>query len=71
MRKYAKNEYGQFLKFETLTMCPFDIELIDKKYLDEKTIKILNDYHQEVYEKLSPYLNDEERDYLAHLTRSI
>ncbi len=71
VRKDEKNEYGQFLKFETLTMCPFDIELIDKKYLDEKTIKILNDYHQEVYEKLSPYLNDEERDYLAHLTRSI
>lgn len=71
VRKDEKNEYGQFLKFETLTMCPFDIDLIDKKYLDEKTIKILNNYHQEVYEKLSPYLNDEERDYLAHLTRSI
>lgn len=66
-----KNEYGQFLKFKTLTMCPFDLRLIDKKYLDQKTIELLNNYHKEVYETLSPYLNQEENDYLKEITREI
>ena len=71
VKKDELNEYGQFLKFETLTMCPFDLKLIDKNYLDEKTIKILNDYHKTVYENLSPYLNEEEKEYLRKLTREI
>lgn len=66
-----KNEYGQFLKFKTLTVVPFDLRLIDKKYLDEKTIEVLNAYHKRVYETLSPYLNDEEKAYLEKITRAI
>lgn len=65
------NEYGQFLRFETITLCPFDLSLIDKNYLDEKTIKLLNDYHEDVYRKLSPYLNEEEKEFLKQQTRSI
>ncbi len=65
------NEYGQFLRFKTLTVVPFDLRLIDKNYLDDKTVKLLNEYHSEVYRKLSPYLNDEERAYLANITREI
>ena len=65
------NEYGQFLSFEPVTMVPFDLDLIDKRYLDNKTVEILNSYHATVYEKVSPYLNDEEREYLKYITRAI
>ncbi len=50
---------------------PFDLELIDKDYLDEKTIRVLNAYHKRVYETLRPYLNEEEEAYLKKLTREI
>ena len=66
-----KNEYGQFLRFETLTMIPFDLKLIDPRYLDERTRRILNAYHDRVYETLLPYLNSEEANYLRKLTREI
>ncbi|MBO4919065.1 MAG: aminopeptidase P family N-terminal domain-containing protein [Erysipelotrichaceae bacterium] len=65
------NEYGQFLRFETLTMIPFDRNLIDLRYLDERTRRILNAYHDRVYETLLPYLNDEEANYLRKLTKEI
>ncbi len=71
VKKDEQTEYGQFLSFKTLTLVPFDLRLIDKKYLDDKTIKLLNDYHKEVYETLSPYLNEEERLYLYKITREI
>lgn len=66
-----KTEWGEFLKFETITLCPFDLDLIDKNYLDERTIKLLNEYHKDVYEKLSPYLNEEEKLFLRKETRAI
>ncbi|MBQ6126957.1 MAG: M24 family metallopeptidase C-terminal domain-containing protein, partial [Erysipelotrichaceae bacterium] len=66
-----KNEYGQFLRFETLTMIPFDLKLVDPRYLDERTRRILNAYHDRVYETLLPYLNSEEANYLRKLTREI
>lgn len=65
------NEYGQFLRFETMTLCPFDLELIDTKYLDEDTIKELNNYHSRVYDTLSEYLNEEEKDFLRKITRPL
>ena len=71
VRKDIANEYGQFLSFKTLTMCPFDLKLIDKKYLDDKNVAALNRYHKEVYETLAPYLNDEEKEYLKKATREI
>ena len=66
-----KNEYGQFLKFETITMCPFDLDLIDPHYLDKETLDSLNAYHKCVYETLAPYLNEEEKDFLKKETRPI
>lgn len=69
--KDYENEYGEFLKFETLTLVPFDLDLIDKKYLDDKTIKAINDYHLRVYETISPYLNDDEKIKLKEMTRAI
>ncbi|MBQ6479088.1 MAG: aminopeptidase P family N-terminal domain-containing protein [Erysipelotrichaceae bacterium] len=65
------NEYGQFLRFETLTMIPFDRNLIDPRYLDERTRRVLNNYHERVYQTLLPYLNEEEAEYLRKLTREI
>ena len=70
-QKHISNEYGQFLKFETLTLVPFDLDLIDKNYLDLKTIDIINKYHQEVRRRISPYLNDEEVKFLNEITREI
>ena len=65
------NEYGEFLGFETLTLVPFDLKLIDKKLLDKKTIDALNKYHETVYNKLSPYLNEKEEAFLRKLTKKI
>lgn len=70
-KKVASNEYGDFLGFETLTLVPFDLKLIDKKYLDKKTIDALNNYHETVYKKLSPYLNEKEKAFLKKLTKKI
>lgn len=71
VKKAFENEYGEFFKFETLTMCPFDLDLIDMNYLDEKNRIILNTYHAQVRETLSPYLNEEEKDFLNYATREI
>ncbi|NCC55226.1 MAG: aminopeptidase P family protein, partial [Erysipelotrichia bacterium] len=69
--KDVENEYGQFMKFETLTFVPFDLDLIDVQYLDEASKKWLNAYHQEVYEKISPYLETAEKEWLKQYTRAI
>ena len=70
-KKEFENEYGEFLGFETLTLVPFDLELIDKNYLDQKTIDVINEYHKKVYETLLPYLNEEEAKFLKRITRKI
>ena len=70
-KKEMETEYGEFLGFEHLTKVPFDLDLIDLKYLDEKTKGLLNTYHKDVYESLAPYLNDEELSFLSKATRSI
>ena len=69
--QYYENEYGTFLKFDTLTYVPIDLELIDKSYLSDIDIQRLNDYHKAVYENLSPFMNDDERKKLKEATRSI
>lgn len=67
----VKNEYGQFMHFQTITFAPIDIDAIDIDYLTELDKERLNKYHKEVFEKLSPYLNKEEQNWLAHYTREI
>ena len=66
-----ETEYGEFYKFDTITMCPFDLNLIDKKYLDQKTIDVLNKYHETVYKTLSKYLDKDEQAFLKQLTKKI
>ena len=60
-----KTEFGQFLQFETLTLFPIDLELIDFNMLTDKEIDWLNNYHQMVYNRISPRLNVDERDWLS------
>lgn len=66
-----KNEYGQFLKFEFLTKAPIDLEALDTRFMDDADIERLNTYHKDVYETISPYMNDEEKEWLKHVTREI
>ena len=64
-------EYGRFLKFETLTVVPFDLDAVDVTLLDEKEKQLLNDYHSRVYQELSPYMTEEELVWLKNATRAV
>lgn len=66
-----KNEYGQFMYFDTLTYAPIDLEAIDVQYLTTEQKKYLNEYHKAVYEKMLPYLSEEEGQWLDAVTREI
>lgn len=82
---YFENEYGirhenlvltvsdeeGTIHFEPLTLVPFDLDGIDKDMLDEKETEWLNEYHKNVYDAVSPALNDEEKEYLKKATRKI
>ena len=65
-----QNEYGQFMRFETLTWVPVDFDAIDEKYLTDTAREQLYDYQQEVFKRLSPFLNEEEREWLRNHTKS-
>ena len=71
VRKAEKNEYGQFMDFEVITFAPIDLDAIDESLIlkDEKVY--LNNYHKQVYDKISPYLNEEEKKWLKTYTREI
>ena len=63
--------FGDFLKFDTLTLCPIDSKAIDKSLLNPEEIEWLNSYHQKVFGELAPLVNDELKAYLKELTRPI
>ncbi len=65
-----KNEYGQFMHFKTITWVPLDMEAIDENYMTETQRAYLYAYQKEVFEKLSPYLDEEEREWLRAETRA-
>lgn len=71
VRKGNKNEYGQFMYFETITFVPFDLDGIDTAILTTYEKAWLNAYHEEVYTKVAPYLNEEEVVWLKEVTRAI
>ena len=70
-KKAEKTSFGQFLCFEPLTMVPFDLEGINPEEMTERERKLLNDYHQKVYTTISPYLDEEEKEWLKQATREI
>ena len=67
----TKNEYGQFMHFEAITFVPFDLDAIDTSIMTAHDKELLNNYHKEVFEKVSPFLNDEEKAWLEKYTRAI
>lgn len=71
VRKGEKNQYGQFMYFEPITFVPFDLDAIDVTLLNTKEKQLLNDYHKQVYDKISPYLTEEECEWLKVYTRAI
>ena len=71
VRKGEKNEYGQFMYFETITFVPFDLDGLDEALLTQYDKEWLNAYHKQVFEKVSPYLSDDEVAWLRKATRAI
>lgn len=69
--KGAATEYGQFMYFETITFIPFDLDAVDVSILSEEDKQLLNQYHKNVFEKLTPYLTKEECEWLANYTRAV
>ena len=68
---YLSTECGDFLGFETLTLCPIDTAPIIVSMLTPDERAWLNSYHKTVFEKLSPYLNDEEKEWLREVTKEL
>lgn len=70
-KEAEKTEYGQFLQFEFLTYVPIDLEPLNVELMEEKDIAYLNEYHAQVYEKIAPYLTEEEAAWLKAATRPV
>lgn len=68
---YMSTEFGKFLQIEPLTLCPIDTTPIDVDMLLPEEIDWLNAYHHSVYEKLSPFLDEEEKTWLENATKPI
>ena len=71
VEKDIANDSGQFMKFRTLSFVPIDLEGVDSEILSSSEKTWLNNYHTEVYEKISPFLNEEEKLWLKEETRAI
>ena len=71
VRKAEKNEYGQFMCFENMTFAPIDLDAVDISVMEPSDVRMLNAYHKEVCEKLSPYMTEEENEWLKEATRPI
>ena len=69
--KDETSEFGDFLHFDTLTLCPIDTHPIDKSLMNPEEISWLNSYHQRVYEELESLVKDELKVYLKELTNAI
>ena len=70
-KEAEKTQFGQFLCFEYLTYVPIDLDPIDVSLMEDQDIEYLNEYHGQVYEKIAPYLNEEEAAWLKEATRPI
>lgn len=68
---FENQEFGKFYKFETLTLCPFDLKLFDTQIMTDEEIAWVNNYHKNVYAKLSSHLDEESRVWLAEKTKTL
>ncbi|MCT4647767.1 MAG: aminopeptidase P family protein [Carboxylicivirga sp.] len=66
-----ETEFGSFMKFETLTLCPIDHRAIDSSLLNDEEKTWLNNYHEKVNQRISPFLNEEENAWLDNSTKLI
>ena len=71
VKEACETEHGKFLEFETITYAPIDLDGIVKTLLTKEEKQQLNEYHSEVYKKLSSYLNKKEKEFLKEYTKSI
>lgn len=71
VRNDVKNTFGQFMKFEVITYVPFDLDAIDTSLLRNDEKVLLNAYHKLVFDTVSPYLTEAEKEWLKHYTRAI
>ena len=67
----GESEFGNFLGFETITLVPIDLDAINKKLLTNEEKEWLNNYHNEVFNTISPYLKSEEIEWLKLYTKKI
>ena len=70
-KKGVKNEYGQFMEFEPLTIAPLDLDAINVDLMKEDEKVYLNEYHKMVFDTISPFLSLEEAEWLKEYTRAI
>ncbi|HSA34086.1 MAG TPA: aminopeptidase P family protein [bacterium] len=71
VKSVGENEGANWLGFETITLCPIDLDLVDPAILSPGERQWLNDYHRTVRESLLPFLTDEEKEWLTRETREI
>ena len=71
IEKSVENEFGEFYKFETLTLFPIDTKMVDSTLLSEQERTWLNNYHEKVFEKLSPLLTETEKAWLKNKCTAI
>lgn len=67
---YKETEFGEFYQFEPLTLCPIDTTPLIPEMLTKEEMEWLNDYHQTVYERLAPHLDEEHRQWLLSKLRA-
>ena len=70
-KKGVKNEYGQFMEFEPITIAPIDLDAIDVNLMKDDEKAYLNEYHKMVFDTVSPFLSEEEVEWLKEYTRAI
>ena len=70
-KNLESNQFGDFMDFETLTVCYIDTDLVEKSILHTEHIDWLNNYNEWVFEKLAPKLNEEEKAWLRNKTKAI
>lgn len=71
IKDYQTTEFGKFLQMESLTLCPIDLTPVDFSMLQLEEIEWLVIYHRDVFEKLSPYLEGEDLEWLREATRPV
>lgn len=71
IKDYQTTDFGKFLQMESLTLCPIDLTPVDFSMLQPEEIEWLDTYHREVFEKLSPYLEGEDLEWLREATRPV